>query len=163
MAQAETTTTPSRDSVQATVTAFPSFSPQSPHPLDGNQPGLLGSYAHMLGRLMENRPQQIRYEADHWDLYERAEHAEKLLLTVRNYLKVLLHDTNSVSRSARIDCHYVENVFHDMIGDVSALPSQPDFAPRAEDALAHAERQASQTLDGIRSALAQFRALPKQS
>lgn len=131
MGQAETTsTTSSRDSDTAVVTAFPSLAKSTPGSSD---PTIVGAYAHMLEKLHLTRPRDWGvYTPDYRDLMERADHARSVILAVTAYLGELVHDTNRSCWHSRIDRRWIDARLDDLCSDVvGAMENAADDAAGA--------------------------------
>jgi hypothetical protein len=99
-------------------------------------PTILGSYAHLIGRLAANRPHYLnpRMIADAADFNERADHLRTLMIAVGDYVRVSLKDIGD-SSGVELDVKYVEGAFHDLTGDVTgALRNAADRMMETEAA-----------------------------
>jgi hypothetical protein len=83
-------------------------------------PTILGSYAHLIGRLAANRPHYLnpRLIADSADFEERAEHLRGVLVAVADYVRVCLKDIGD-SSNIELDVKYIDGAFQDLVGDIT--------------------------------------------
>ena len=76
------------------------------------------AHAALLARLTVEKPHRISYCADRRDLEERAEHIEKTLGAVLEYVGAVVSDTAYVSPIGAIDEKYLIGLITDVASDV---------------------------------------------
>ena len=111
-----------------------SASPVTRFPAQSTRPGILGAHAHLIERLIKDKPFPIRLVADEVDLEDRKDHAERLIKAVEDYLGALIADTNQVSRSGQIERDMIEGYFADLTGDLCGAFQNAADAAREDHA-----------------------------
>ncbi len=109
-------------------------SPVARFPAQSTRPGILGAHAHLIERLIKDKPFPIRLVADEHDLEDRKDHVERLLKAVEDYLGALIADTNMVSRSGQIERDMIEGYFSDLTGDLCGAFQNAADAAREDHA-----------------------------
>jgi hypothetical protein len=73
----------------------------------------------LIARLSESKPHRILYIADAQDLEERAEHLQKVLGAVLDYVGAVVTDTDHVASGGSIDGKYLLGLISDVAGEVA--------------------------------------------
>lgn len=77
------------------------------------------AHADLINRLVVSKPYRILYIADAQDLKERAEHLQRILGAVLDYVGVIVADTSHVAPGGSIDRKYLLGMISDLAGDVA--------------------------------------------
>jgi hypothetical protein len=73
----------------------------------------------LIERLAMSKPHRILYIADAQDLEERAEHLQRVLGAVLDYVGAVVTDTDHVAPGGSIDRKYLLGLISDVAGDVA--------------------------------------------
>jgi hypothetical protein len=82
-------------------------------------PSVLGAHAHLIERLITNRPHHMPgwHLADALDFEDRAEHLRRLWIAVEDYTRAVLVDT-AASSNVGLDIKNLTGIISDTQGDV---------------------------------------------
>jgi hypothetical protein len=73
----------------------------------------------LIARLSGSKPHRTLYIADARDLEERAEHLQRVLGAVLDYVGAIVTDTSHVAPGGSIDREYLLGLISDVAGDVA--------------------------------------------
>jgi hypothetical protein len=84
-----------------------------------------GAHAGLIEHLAALRPHRIVYIADAQDLEERAEHIQRVLGAVLDYVGAIVADTGHIAPGGSIDSKYLLGLISDVAGDVTGSIANP--------------------------------------